>query len=260
MLSAIIIAVVARSPLGSRFDAAVRAAGREKKPIFMIVTEIKNPAWQDAERDVFVREDVRAMLKKVLVLRIPSTDKTRPKVADACGRRSIRTPFLALFDYEGKLITCFSGKVEAGSLNASLTSACAVAARRARRSKTPRVWRKANTTPQAAKLQIAEMYMRNNALDAARTSLETIVREYRGTPEAEKAAAYLDELDAGRKPVIESSAPKASEDAAKDLRMARMLIMNKAAEAAKEKLQSIVTDHPDTSEAEEAQKLLSQME
>ncbi len=73
-------------------------------------------------------------------------------------------------------------------------------------------------------------------------------------------ARYLADLDAGRKPVVEEEDRKPSGDAAKELRMAKMLIMTKATDTAREKLQAIVANYPGSSEAEEARKLLSEME
>lgn len=260
MLSIVICAVAASGSLGARFDGFVKTAQKQKKPILLITTEIKNVAWREVQKKVLGREDVKKMLKKVLVMKMPCTSKTRPKIAKYCGLKALRTPFFAFFDYEGKLVTFFSGKVRAGQLKASITSACAVSARRAKRPKTPRVWRKAQTSPEAAKLRVAEMYIRNNVLDAARKTLEIVAREYPGTPEAEKANRYLADLDAGRKPVVEEESRKPSGDAAKELRMARMLVMTKATDMAREKLQGIVANYPGSSEAEEARKLLSEME
>ncbi len=256
----LVLAAAERSPLGARFEAYVKTARRVKKPILLIATEVRNPVWQEIQHTVLIREDVGKALKGVLVLRVPKNDKTTPKIAEACGLKFIRSPFFAFFDYDGNYITYFAGNAGAGTLKATIASARAIAARRAKRSKSPRVWKKANTSPEAAKLRVAEMYVRNDALAEASTAFGTIAREYPGTPEAEKAAFYLAELDAGRKPSIESSVPRAPGDGAKDLRMAKMLIMNKAAEAAKEKLDGIVADYPGTPEAEEAEKLLSEMQ
>ena len=261
MLSAAILVLAAaeRSSLGSRFDAYVKTARRVKRPILLIATEMRNPVWQDMQHTIFTRDDVKEMLKGVLVLRMPKNDKTTPKIAEACSLKVVRSPLFAFFDYDGKFITYFVGNAGAGTLKATIASVRAVAARRAKRPEGQRVWKKADTSPEAAKLRVAEMYIRNNALAEAKTSLETITREYPGTAEAETAAFYLAELNAGRKPSIASAAPKVPDDGAKDLKMAKMLIANKAAEAAREKLQRIVTDYPGTPAAEEAEKLLSEM-
>jgi len=257
MLNAVALAVMAGSLLGSRFDASVKTAKKQRKPILLIVTEPKNREWRAIQKEVFSRKSVSETLEKVLILTMPSTAKIRSKIAEHCDLETVRTPFFGLFDCEGEFIASFTAKVKADSLKASIISACVVARKRWREVALARISGKARASPQATKLRLAEMCIRNNALDAAKRTLETVAREYPGTPEAEKAASYLAELEAGRKPTLQ---PRSSGEPAKDLRMARMLITTEAVDAAKEKLRGILTSHPGTPEAEEARALLSEME
>ena len=62
-MNAVALAVMADSLLGPRFDAFVKNAQREKKPIMLIVTEPKNREWQAMQKEVFSQKDVKKALK-----------------------------------------------------------------------------------------------------------------------------------------------------------------------------------------------------